>query len=44
MPPAADAGLLFDQMRTAFQRYLSGDSTAEEALSAAESSYNSQVG
>lgn len=43
MPPAADAGLLFDQMTTAFQRYLTGQQSAEEALTAAENSYNSQA-
>jgi ABC-type glycerol-3-phosphate transport system substrate-binding protein len=43
MPPAADSGLLFDQMTTAFQRYLTGQQSAEEALTAAESNYNSQV-
>lgn len=43
MPPAADAGLLFDQMTTAFQRYLTGQQSAEEALTAAESNYNSQA-
>lgn len=43
MPPAADAGLLFDQMTTAFQRYLTGEQSAEDALMAAESNYNSQV-
>ena len=44
MPPAADAGLLFDQMRTAFQRVLAGEASAADALTAAESAYNSQVG
>ena len=43
MPPASDAGLLFDQMTTAFQRFLTGQQTAEEALTAAESTYNSQA-
>jgi ABC-type glycerol-3-phosphate transport system substrate-binding protein len=43
MPPAADAGLLFDQMTTAFQRHLTGQQSAEEALVAAENNYNSQV-
>jgi arabinogalactan oligomer / maltooligosaccharide transport system substrate-binding protein len=43
MPPAADAGLLFDQMRTAFQRFLTGEASAADALTAAESAYNSQV-
>lgn len=44
MPPAADAGLLFDQMRTSFQRFLTGEASATDALTAAESAYNSQVG
>ncbi|WP_162142431.1 ABC transporter substrate-binding protein [Cucumibacter marinus] len=43
MPPAADSGLLFDQMTTAFQRYLSGQQSAQDALTAAENNYNSQV-
>lgn len=43
MPAAADSGLLFDQMQTAFQRFLTGQRSAEDALSAAESRYNSQV-
>jgi ABC-type glycerol-3-phosphate transport system substrate-binding protein len=43
MPPAADGGLLFDQMRMAFQRYLTGELSAADALTAAENSYNSQV-
>ena len=43
MPPAADGTLLFDQMRTAFQRYLTGEVSAADALTAAQDSYNSQV-
>lgn len=43
MPPAADGTLLFDQMRTAFQRYLTGEATAADALTAAQDAYNSQV-
>jgi multiple sugar transport system substrate-binding protein len=43
MPPAADAGLLFDQLRIAFQTYLTGGASAADALTAAEKSYNDQV-
>lgn len=43
MPPASDATLLFDQMTVAFQRFLTGQQSAEEALIAAESTYNSQA-
>ncbi|MBT2495622.1 MULTISPECIES: extracellular solute-binding protein [Microbacterium] len=43
MPAAADAGLLFDQLRIAFQSYLTGTSPANEALASAEKAYNEQV-
>jgi ABC-type glycerol-3-phosphate transport system substrate-binding protein len=43
MPAATDGGLLFDQLRIAFQRYLTGQASAADALAAAEQSYLSQV-
>ena len=43
MPPASDSGLLFDQIRIAFQQYITGASPAEVALKAAETAYNSQL-
>lgn len=43
MPPASDATLLFDQMTTAFQRYLTGQQSAEDALTTAEDTYNAQA-
>jgi multiple sugar transport system substrate-binding protein len=43
MPAAADSGLLFDQIRIAFQQHITGAQSAEEALKAAETAYNSQV-
>jgi ABC-type glycerol-3-phosphate transport system substrate-binding protein len=43
MPPAADSGLLFDQIRIAFQQHITGAASAADALKAAETAYNSQV-
>ncbi|HEV2516062.1 MAG TPA: extracellular solute-binding protein [Devosia sp.] len=43
MPAAADSGLLFDQVRIAFQQHITGAASAEDALKAAETAYNSQV-
>lgn len=43
MPAASDSGLLFDQIRIAFQQHITGASSAEDALKAAETAYNSQV-
>jgi ABC-type glycerol-3-phosphate transport system substrate-binding protein len=43
MPPAADSGLLFDQIRIAFQQTITGAASAEAALKGAETAYNSQV-
>jgi len=42
MPPAADSGLLFDQIRIAFQQAITGAAKPEDALKAAETAYNSQ--
>ena len=44
MPPAADSGLLFDQIRIAFQQAITGALSAEDALKAAETAYNTQIG
>jgi ABC-type glycerol-3-phosphate transport system substrate-binding protein len=44
MPPASDSGLLFDQLRIAFQTYITGAASAEAALKAAETAYNTQIG
>jgi multiple sugar transport system substrate-binding protein len=44
MPPASDSGLLFDQIRIAFQTYITGAASAEAVLTAAETAYNTQVG
>ena len=43
MPAASDSGLLFDQIRTAFQQYITGGASAETALTAAETAYNAQL-
>lgn len=43
MPPAANSGLLFDQLRIAFQTYITGAASAPNALRAAETAYNTQV-
>lgn len=44
MPPASDSGLLFDQIRIAFQTYITGAASASDALKAAETAYNTQIG